>query len=141
MRVLIGPFGWVRYPDEIEELHDSLFELIVGDVVMNRDSFGDLLPDREHRVEGRQGILEDHRDAFPAELAHLPFAEADQLTPPETDAPRHDRGLRQQTENGHRRHALARPGFADDAERLLGIKREAHIINRVHIAVVGGETH
>jgi hypothetical protein len=33
--------------------------------------FGDLEPERQHRIEARHRLLKDHRDLIAAHLAHL----------------------------------------------------------------------
>ena len=46
---------------------------------------GDLPADRQHRVQRGHRLLEDHRDLVAAHLAHLGFAEVEQVAPGETD--------------------------------------------------------
>ena len=41
------------------------------DLQVELDLLGDLVADREHRVQAGQRLLEDHRDVVAADLAHL----------------------------------------------------------------------
>ena len=46
---------------------------------MALNGLNDLFTDVEHRGEGRQRILEDHADVFPADGAHVLIVHADEL--------------------------------------------------------------
>ena len=48
--------------------------LAVRDLEMRTHRFGDLMPDREHRIERTHRFLEDHADLPAAHTAHVGFA-------------------------------------------------------------------
>ena len=76
----------------------------------------------------RHRLLEDHRDAVAAQLAHLGFVRASTRSRPSnvTLPPTVRReARRQQAHHRERGDALAAAGFADDAERLAGDDVEA----------------
>jgi hypothetical protein len=47
------------------------------------EGLDDLVADGEHRRQGRQRILEDHREAVAAQLRHLGVALAEEFVPVE----------------------------------------------------------
>ena len=93
-------------------------------VVVREDGLRDLVADREHGVQRRHRILEDHRHLAAAEVAKLLLRHRQEVLPlvqrlaGGDAAGRH----RRQPEHGEHRHALARSGLADDAEHLAGIQ-------------------
>ena len=85
----------------------------------------------EDRVEGRNGILEDHRDSLAAHPAQRAAGETRQLESVEADAAgdARARGLGE-PEHGEGRHRLARATLSDQSEDLLA--REVELLDRDH---------
>src|SRR3972149_3639157 len=90
--------------------------------------FGDLEPDREHRVQARHRFLENHRDLVAADLAHLLGRQGAQVLALEKNPPSRygSRGARYQAKYGKRGHRFARTGFTDDTEGFAAAQMEAH---------------
>src|SRR4029078_10578781 len=106
------------------------------------DRLPELRPDREHRVEARHRVLEDHRDLLAADAAPGALREADELTAVELDAPRGDPGRpRQDPHRRERSNALAATGLADEAERLARTHVEGDSVDRVHEPPARPEAH
>ena len=89
------------------------------EAAMVDERLGDLEAEREHRIQARHRLLEDHRDQVAAHLAHLLFGKLQQIAAFEQDlAGRAAVGGRQQPHDRERGDALARARFADDRHRL-----------------------
>ena len=123
VRVLVdAPFG-ERHAHELEQLDGPLVRRLVADArIVRLDRLRDLVPDREHRVQRRHRILEDHCDLTPADVAELLLRQRQEISLPVARLATNDAAgrLRDQAEHGHHRDALPRAGLADDAERLAG---------------------
>ena len=95
-----------------------------------RDGLGDLIPDREHRIERRHWLLEDHAHAGAAHGAHLVLGEREQIAAVEPHVAADDAaGRRHQAHERQRRHALAAARLADQAEDAPGFERERHAVD------------
>ena len=64
---------------QVEHLDRPLRGRVAVEVLVRLHGLGDLVADAQHRVQRRQGILEDHRDLRPAVLAGLARLEPDEL--------------------------------------------------------------
>ena len=102
---------------------------------------GDLLADREERVQRGHRLLEDHRDVVAADRLHLGSVSAEQVAAVEADRAADDAARRvgDQAQDRQRGHALAAAGFADDAQRLAGAQREGHAVDGRAPAPTGRE--
>src|SRR5580765_7532277 len=97
---------------------------------------GDLAIDAEEGVQGGHRVLQDHRDLGPAHVAHLALAHLREVLPGKVDAPADDLGpRRQEADDREARRGLAAAGFADDAERLAFLQREADPVDRLDDAL------
>ena len=90
--------------------------------LMQGQRLGDLAADREHRVERRHRLLEDHRDVVAADVAHFPFGQVEQIGALEADRAFDDAAWRRGDEAHDRQRgdALAAARFTDHRERLAG---------------------
>ncbi len=132
-------------PTALSEFHGLVPARPLGQLLVEDDRLGDLIPDREHGIEAGHRLLEDHRHVVAAHLAHLVVVERQQVAPVEVDLARRDLGGRD-VEQAHDRqggHALAAARFADDAQRLAALDRVGHAIDRpdgaVHDVEVGAQ--
>src|SRR5260221_1695808 len=118
--------------DLIEQLERGGIGLAAAHVAMIVQRLGDLEADGEHRVERGHRLLEDHRDAVAADLAHLLLVEPDEIAPGEADMPGGDPPARRrhQPHDGEGGDALAAAGFADDRQRLVALHGEADVAHR-----------
>ena len=57
---------------------------------MRAHRLGDLVADGEHRIKAGHRLLEDHRDAIAADVAHLCGRQIEQISPIEHDPTRGD---------------------------------------------------
>ena len=122
-----------RHPLGIAQLHmaQQLDRLRPGgrlrEAAMQPERLGDLRADAMQRVERGHRLLEDHRDAVAANLAHLGLVEPDEIAPLEAQRAGDMGAFRQQAHQRERGHGLARTGFSHDAERLARAQRERHV--------------
>jgi hypothetical protein len=122
VRVLAEAALGIGQADELQEFDGARPGVLPGDVAMHEQGFGDLVADGEHRVQRGHRLLEDHRDLLAAQLAHLAFAEAEEVAALEQDLPvRHPAGgLGQQAHDAQRRHRLAAARLAHQGDDLAG---------------------
>ncbi|MNT33597.1 hypothetical protein D3C72_1695330 [compost metagenome] len=107
---------------------------------MHGERLGDLLADREDRVEAGHRLLEDHRNVLAANLAHLLFRKSQQVAPAKHDlALDAARFFIEKPHDGKRGHALARAAFADDRHRFARCNLETHIAHHGFPAVINAE--
>ena len=101
----------------------------------------DLAADVQDRVQRSHRLLEDHRDVVAAHVAHLGFAEREQVAPGESDRTRYDAARRRWHEAQHRERGdtLAAAGLADDRQGLAGHDMERHAVDGADDAVTGEE--
>ena len=104
---------------------------------MEPQGLGDLRADWDHRVEGAERVLKDHRDGAAAQPAHGAARQAQKLAPAEADRARDARRGRQQAQNRLQRDALARAALADDAQDLARIHVEVDAAHRLDPAAEG----
>src|SRR5437667_1885704 len=144
MGVVIHPFLGVGDPDEPEHLDGAGPRGPARQVLVHDSRLGDLIAHREHRIERRHRLLEDHRDLVAADGAQVTGLEGEQVAPFELDeAAGADvtGGLGDQAENGERRDRLAAPRLAHDAERLTRLHLEGDAVDRARraAALLGDE--
>ena len=87
---------------------------------MHARNFGQLLADREKRIERGHRILENHRDPIAADVGQFVLRQFQQIATlkPCGSAENLCRRHRQQAEHRQARHAFARTAFANDAKRF-----------------------
>jgi hypothetical protein len=99
------------------------------------DRFADLVADGEERVQRRHRVLQDHGNSFAADPAHLGVGFGQQVLALEHHAAAGDvRRRRQQPQDAERKRALARAGFAHDAQGLARIQAQRHVVDGAHHA-------
>ena len=107
---------------------------------MRENCLGDLVAYAMHRVEAREGILEDHRDVLAAEVAHLVRRQREHIAPAEHSIAADLRA--RAIEQAHDRQAgdgLSGSGLADDPERLATMERVGQIRHRLHVSLMSRE--
>ena len=85
MRILVRALRRRRDADDLEHLDGALPRLLLRAAVVNPHDLGDLIADREHRIQRRHRLLKDHRDARAANPAHRLFVERDEILAVELD--------------------------------------------------------
>ena len=104
--------------------------------------FGDLMADREHRIEGRRRLLEDHGNPLAAQVRQGTSSHGQNLVALEPDAAAPACPvLRVEAQDRPQGHALARPRLAQDAERFSSFHVEADAVDGVHGAIRRDEFH
>ena len=141
VRVVAHPLLGGRDPDEPHHLERARLRLLVADVLVEPDRLGDLLADREDRVERGHRLLEDHRDVVAADLRHLVLVERREVLTVEDDvrAGLDATGRVDELHDRERGHGLAAPGLTDDAERAALRDREVDAVDGPDQAAVGLE--
>jgi hypothetical protein len=132
-----------RHADEVQELDRPLTSRVVAHVVVRENRLGELVADREHGIERRHRVLEDHRRVTASDRAQLLLRHLQEVATFEEGFPRDDapRRLRDQAEHRHHGDALARARLPDDPEGLAGEEVVGDTGNGVNNAVLGVELH
>ena len=99
---------------------------------MDLQDFADLALDRVERIERTHRLLEDHRDAVAARLAHGLVRGRQKICPIEGDDAARMMGGRigQKFEDRHGRDRLAGAGLADQGHGLVASDREGNAVHR-----------
>ena len=114
--------------------------LLGGLRVVDRVGLGELHTDPVEGVEGRERILEDHRDGVAAQPTQLVLGHADDLLAVHPDRAGDPCALGVvQAEHGHARDRLPRAGLAHDAQGLAELDAVAEVGDRMHQPVGSGE--
>ena len=79
VRVLLHALARLRDRDQLEQLDRARLRGFARNVAVDADRLGDLLADRQHRVERGQRVLEDHADLFAADRLQRLRRHADEL--------------------------------------------------------------
>ena len=118
-------------PTRCQHLDGARLGRLLVEPLMHPQRLADLAADRQHRIEARHRLLEDHRDVVAADGAHLAFGELQQIPALEADRARDlARRLGDQPHQRHRGDRLAAAGFADDGERLALVDMEGDAVDR-----------
>jgi hypothetical protein len=128
-----APLG-IADPHLVQELDDAPVERAAAEPTVERQRLRDLIAHGQRRVERGHRVLQDHRDARPAQFAHLRAALREQILALEQDLPPDDAParLRHQPQDRQTRHRLPRPRLPDDPERLPATHGEARPVDRLH---------
>ena len=118
VRVGAEGLGPVRDAHLLEQLERTALGGAAVEAEVVPDVLGQLPADREHRVQRRHRILEDHREVAPGELAPARGGEGEQVAPVEAHAPLDGGAVRQHAEQSQHRHRLAAAALPGDAEHL-----------------------
>ena len=112
-------FG-LRDADHLQQLDRALRRGLLVHLQVQLERLGDLAPDRQHRVERRHRLLEDHRDLVAADVPDLVLVHLEEVFALEEDLAADDlaRRVRDQPQDRERADALAAAALADEAERL-----------------------
>src|SRR5207245_10200883 len=87
MRVGVDATFGIAHANLAEQLHDAVVERAAAKPAVQAQRLGDLLTDGEGGVQRGHRVLEDHRDAPAAELAHLVERLGEELFAVEQDLP------------------------------------------------------
>jgi hypothetical protein len=87
---------------------------------MPHQGLGDLASNLQNGVEGRHGLLKNHRDAVTAQTTHVCVGQCQKLFAVKANAAlaMGNLGRRNERQDRQSRHALATAGFAHKAERF-----------------------
>ena len=134
VRVILQPRSRAGNAHLIQQLRRPDVRRLPIHVEVTFEHLANLLPDREHRVEARHRVLEDHRDLLAPDPAEVSVGQLEQVAALEPRRPRrHLAGAGKDAEECQRRNALATAGFPHDPERLPGsdVERDAvHCVDR-----------
>jgi hypothetical protein len=142
VRVVVDPTCGVLDVDALHRLDRHLVRLAPGDSPpVGAVGLLDLRPDRVVGVQGREGVLEDHRDAVATNAAQPGLGHRRELVRPEHDRARAGRLRWEQSHDGQARQRLARAGLPDDAERATRLEVEVEVRHDVDTPRGGREGH
>jgi hypothetical protein len=113
---------------------------LLGHVFVDLNCLDDLVADAVHRVETREWVLEDHRQVLTAHGLQLVARELQEVAAHENDLAGDVRRLAvDEPERSEAGDALARPGLADDPERLAPVDLEGQAVDGLDDPVGRGE--
>src|SRR5262249_17736191 len=140
VRVIVQAASRARNADLVEQLGGTGLRWFAIHAEVRLECLPDLAPDRQHGIQARHRILEDHPDLLAAYPPDLAVGQVQQVAAGEHGAPARDAaGAGQDAEQRQRRDALAATGLADDAERLAARDLERDAVDRVDGAAIGPE--
>ena len=127
VRIFVEPAVGIGNADDGHQFERPLpplpgVERLVGDQV-----FLDLHADRQDRVQGRHRLLENHRDLAATQPAEFFRGHGNEIAAAPVDTAAHVSRFADQPHDGTQRDALARAGFADEADDLARADVEIHV--------------
>ncbi len=120
MRIFVQPPFRVGDTDDGHQLQCPCTALAATEAGMSAEIFLDLQSDRQHRIERRHRLLENHRDFAAADAPELLVGHGDQVAAAPLDAAGDLARLTDQPHDGAQGNALSRAGFADQADDFAG---------------------
>ena len=140
VRVVAHARRRVRNVDRLHQLDRGRPRFAPRRASMDEQRFGDLIADREDRVERGHRFLKDQRDLRAANRAHVALVERQQIAALEADGAAGDpAGPLNETHDRQRGDGLPAPRLADQPERLAGANLEVDVVDRRHRAGRGIE--
>jgi len=131
VRIVAGASGGIRDGDIIHGIDCALPRLALRHLVVRQHGFRDLIAHPHDGIERRHGLLENHRDARAAELAHGVVRKIGEIAshaiPGEVDFARDVCLSREQAHDGKGCDRFAGAGFADQAQNFAGCDGEVEI--------------
>ena len=123
-----------------EQLDAALAHLVLGHLgIVDEKRLGKLVANGEHGRQGRERVLEDHRDARAADLGHLLVALANEFLAIELHRARDVGVIVEKSDEREGRDRLARAGLAHDAQGAPTPEVKAHVAHGVDHAGLGVE--
>ena len=142
VRVVVDALRRRRDADLIEERERALAGGGGGKLEMGQHGLDQLLAHRVQRVQAGERVLEDHRDAAPAQAPHGFAAQLVDGLAVEQDLAAGDApGRLQQADDGRAGERLARARLAHHAEHLAARDVEGDVVERQQGAAPRGELH
>jgi hypothetical protein len=102
-----------------------------GEIFVDEQRLHELIADPHVGIQGRHGVLENHRDALAADGTGLGGGAVEQIDAVENGGAALDAagGRRDEAHDRVARDRFAGAGFADDSEGLAAFEREAHAVD------------
>ncbi|MNZ76415.1 hypothetical protein D3C78_949180 [compost metagenome] len=128
MRIGLEAFLGFLDAHQVQQFKDPRLRRFACQAFVHQQGFADLFFDAVQRVQGRHGLLEDHRNAIAAQLSQLAGIGTHQFLAAIADAAGCPGiGLRQQLQDRVGRHRLARARFAHQRQAFAGADVQAQI--------------
>ena len=141
VRVVADPALRLGNRNRAQGLEHRLAHLLAAQFrLVGFERFGDLAPDRHHRVQGRHRLLKDHGDLSSAIAPHLLCRQLEQILTGKADGAFHPRGRIEQAQDGQRGDGFPRSRFAHQSKHFSLLDGEAQIADCGAIAKVDRET-
>ena len=140
VRIRTGPPLGLRDAHQLQEVHGLLEPLLLRGLPVRLEHLGDLVAHPMNGIESRQGVLEDHADLRPPDVAHLLGRKLQEVLPPEQRLARYARLLPgDQAHHREEADALPRAGLAHHAKRLARGHGERDPVHGLDQPVFRGE--
>ena len=116
----LSPALRIGNPHHAQELDRPRARLFAAHGEVLLQGFGELSPDRQHRIERGHRLLEHHGDVLAADLADFLIVQLEKVPALEANAAADDAAGRigDQPQNRERADGFAASGLADDGDRL-----------------------
>ena len=138
--ILLHALGGLVHAHQGEHLDGAGLGLGALFVRVQTDGLFQLVADGEHRVQAGHGVLEDDGAALAPEARHLVAVPLGDVLALVLNAAAGDAAVvRQDLHDGIGGHRFAGARLTHDAQHLAGIQVEGNAVDRMHLAVVGGE--
>ena len=132
VRVIMQPLCRVRHAHEAEDFGRPGESLLLGHPFVEHDALGDLAADVHRRVEGGQGVLEDHPDIVAPDRPDVVVGHGRKFLAAERDGTtRHPAAGREEAHDRGSGHRLAAAGLPDEADRLTWLDFETDPVHRL----------
>ncbi len=134
VRIFAGPLCRLGDLNQPQHFHRLIVGGALREILMEPQRLGDLVADRQHRIERGHRLLKDHRDLVAADVSHLGFFELYQVLSIEGDRAADDLSgwVGDQAHDRQRGHGLAAAGLANHRQRLAPPQREGDVVDRFH---------
>ena len=128
VRVVAVPLG--RDADGFQHFLGFLHGLRFRHLVMQTNDLGNLVADAHGRIQGRHGVLENHRNLFAADLAHIGFVQLHQVAALQYHlaAAYMGRWVRQDAHNGFGNRGFSCAGLTDQGQCLAAFQIEVDAV-------------
>ncbi|MNU85977.1 hypothetical protein D3C71_757310 [compost metagenome] len=128
VRIFFEAFGGGRNAHLVQQAARLFHRVRQRQAAMCNQHFGNLVADRQRRIEARHRLLKDHRDPVAANIAHFSLRQGCQLLALELHRSFDPAGLgRIKPHDRHRGNALAGTGFTHQGQRLARMNIEGHV--------------
>ena len=124
---------------QVKQFNRAGVGLVFADVLVDADCFTNLCPDRVHRRESRQRVLEHHGNRAPANPRQGFVIQAEQFIALEVRRSGHACRVLQQAHDSQGNGGFARAGFANNSDDFARVNIKVHTADGGNSSGFAGE--